>query len=259
MTAPSPMPIADDPSATRRGILFVLVAMMAISVNDATIKALSGAYPLHQMVFLRSAIAILFSFVFLRLEGGLALLRTRTPGLHALRALLIVFANMTFFAGLAVLAAPRFEDGVSMDGVGVAVVVAGTLSWGVGSILLSRRPVGSVRPAVVSGWQQGFGAIGFLLMVAATSEPAPHPTPQAWGAWVYLVVFGSLLAFTSYVQALRLLPTPVVMTYTYVNPAIAVLLGWAVLGERITPSIVAGMMLILVGVWGVFRDRRARI
>jgi drug/metabolite transporter (DMT)-like permease len=162
------------------------------------------------------------------------------------------------FAGLAVLTAPRLSAGMSGDVVGLTVVVGGTISWGVGSILLSRRPVTSVRPAVVSGWQQGVGAAGFLMMVAATGEPLPQPTPSAWGAWAYLVVFGSLLAFTSYVQALRLLPTPVVMTYTYVNPAIAVVLGWAVLGERVTPSIVAGMALILVGVWGVFRDRRAR-
>ena len=203
-----------------------------------------------------------------RLESGLVALVIGTMPLWvaAIEAALdrrspsprLVVSLLCGFAGLAVLTAPRFEDGVSADAVGVAVVEAGTLSWGVGSILLSRRPVGSVRPAVVSGWQQGFGAIGFLLMVAATSEPAPHPTPTAGGAWVYLVVFGSLLAFTSYVQALRLLPTPVVMTYTYVNPAIAVLLGWAVLDERITPSTVAGMLLILVGVWGVFRDRRVR-
>lgn len=162
------------------------------------------------------------------------------------------------FAGLVVLTAPRVEDGMSGDAVGIAVVVGGTISWGVGSILLSRRPVTSVRPVVVSGWQQGVGAVGFLLMVAATGEPLPDPTPAAWGAWAYLVVFGSLLAFTSYVQALRLLPTPVVMTYTYVNPAIAVVLGWAVLGEQVTGSTVGGMALILVGVWGVFRDRRVR-
>ena len=95
-------PDASD-DMTARGILFVLIAMFAISVNDTTIKVLSDAYPLHQMVFVRSAIGIVISFVLLRLEGGLALLRTATPGLHALRAGLIVLANMLFFAALAVL------------------------------------------------------------------------------------------------------------------------------------------------------------
>lgn len=98
--APAPPPVAN---AEARGILFVLVAMFAISVNDTTIKALSGSYPLHQMVFIRSAIAIPISLVILRCEGGLALLRTATPGLHLVRAALIVMANMLFFAALAVL------------------------------------------------------------------------------------------------------------------------------------------------------------
>ncbi|MEL6205344.1 MAG: DMT family transporter [Pseudomonadota bacterium] len=93
----------DDPGAARRGILFVLIAMAAISVNDMVIKFLSGDYPLHQMVFLRSLISLPFTFTFLYFEGGLTLLRTKTPGLHALRALLIVFANMSYFAALVVL------------------------------------------------------------------------------------------------------------------------------------------------------------
>lgn len=90
-------------SDERRAILFILVAMAAISVNDMTIKLLSGAYPLHQMVFVRSAIGLLASFVFLHLEGGLTLLHTRRPWLHLLRAMLLVVANMTFFAALAVM------------------------------------------------------------------------------------------------------------------------------------------------------------
>src|SRR6056297_3487259 len=103
------MPAPLDPAAndtadrTRQGILFIFAAVFAISVNDASIKALSDDYPLHQMVFIRSVIALVFSFTLLSLEGGLALLRTKTPALHALRALLIVLANMAFFAGLAVL------------------------------------------------------------------------------------------------------------------------------------------------------------
>ncbi|MEM9249179.1 MAG: DMT family transporter [Pseudomonadota bacterium] len=86
-----------------QAIGFVIAAMVAISINDATIKFLSGDYPLHQMVLVRSAIALVFSISLLWAEGGPSLLRTRTPGLHALRAALIVLANLMFFAGLAVL------------------------------------------------------------------------------------------------------------------------------------------------------------
>lgn len=74
-----------------------------ISVNDMLAKSLSGGYPLHQVVFVRSMIGLSGSLVFLRLEGGVPLLRTDRPALHALRAGLIVVANMTFFAALAVM------------------------------------------------------------------------------------------------------------------------------------------------------------
>jgi S-adenosylmethionine uptake transporter len=89
--------------AATRAIAFILAGMVAISINDTAIKFLSGGYPLHQIVFVRSLVAICASFVFLHLEGGLPLLRTDRPALHALRAGLIVVANMLFFLALSVM------------------------------------------------------------------------------------------------------------------------------------------------------------
>jgi S-adenosylmethionine uptake transporter len=85
------------------GILFIVFGMACISVNDVLIKSMSGDYPLHEIVFFRSFFGILFSFVILHFEGGIALLRTRRPLLHAVRALLVVMANMTFYAALVVM------------------------------------------------------------------------------------------------------------------------------------------------------------
>lgn len=85
------------------GIAFILVGMLAISVNDTLIKLLAGDYPLHQMVFTRSAIGICFSLTLVQFEGGWRILRTARPGLHLIRGLAVVIANMTFFAALAVL------------------------------------------------------------------------------------------------------------------------------------------------------------
>ena len=68
-----------------------------------------------------------------------------------------------------------------------------------------------------------------------------------------MLVFGSLLSFTSYLKALHLLPTRVVFTYAYVNPVIAAFLGWALLGERVPPIAIAGGGLVLLGVAGAFR------
>lgn len=85
------------------GIGFLLLGMLAISANDMLIKWLSGDYPLHQMVFIRSAIGIFFSLIIVQFEGGWRILKPRRPWLHALRGLLIVTSNMTYFAALAVL------------------------------------------------------------------------------------------------------------------------------------------------------------
>lgn len=85
------------------GIAFILLGMFAITVNDMLIKLLSDSYPLHQMVFVRSLIGILFSLILVRFEGGWTILRPRRPFLHLLRGLAIVGANMAFFTALAVL------------------------------------------------------------------------------------------------------------------------------------------------------------
>ncbi len=91
---------ANNPAA---GIGFIVLGVLAISVNDMLIKFLSGGYPLHQMVFTRSLIGIIFSLILVQVEGGWQILRTRRPVLHTVRGLLIVVANMSFFAALAVL------------------------------------------------------------------------------------------------------------------------------------------------------------
>jgi drug/metabolite transporter (DMT)-like permease len=94
------------------------------------------------------------------------------------------------------------------------------------------------------------------ILVLVVNEPAAAPSAEALWAWGYLVVFGSVLAFTSYITALRLLPTRIAMTYAYVNPILAVVLGSVVLQEQITPWTPVGAFLIVAGVAGVFRSRR---
>lgn len=85
------------------GIVFILVGMVAISVNDMLIKSLSGGYPLHQIVFTRSAIGLVFSLAVVQVEGGFRILKTRHPWLHLLRGVMVVVSNMTYFVALAVM------------------------------------------------------------------------------------------------------------------------------------------------------------
>ena len=84
-------------------ILCILVGTVGITLNDVLIKALSGGYPLHQMVFLRAALALPLTLLLVQLEGGFGLFRTTRPGLHLARCALVIFSNLTYFAALAVL------------------------------------------------------------------------------------------------------------------------------------------------------------
>lgn len=84
-------------------IAFIFGGILAISVNDMLIKQLSDGYPLHEIVFVRSALGLIFSIALVQMEGGWRILKTRRPFLHIIRGLLIVAANMSYFAALAAL------------------------------------------------------------------------------------------------------------------------------------------------------------
>jgi drug/metabolite transporter (DMT)-like permease len=178
-----------------------------------------------------------------------AIIDRKMPSLQLSGALLIGFS------GIALLTAPELMTGVRADFIAILALLGAPLTWASGSVFQARRPV-SLTPLVSSGYQMVFGAIGFAAVIALLGEPLPTPSQEAWLAWIYLLLFGTF-AFIAYVTALRLLPTRIVMTYAYVNPVLAVLLGWAVLGEQITLWTIGGSLLVLLGVAGVFRERGA--
>ena len=158
------------------------------------------------------------------------------------------------FAGLAVLTLPMWREGLRGDLSGVGAVVFGAISWGAGSVWVNRRPLG-IDSVATAGLQQLFGGFGFLAVVVVFAEPLPQPSGEGWAAWVYLVIFGSVFAYTCFIYALKVLPATLVMTYSYVNPVIAVFLGWLLLSEPVTGYTFAGAVLIVAGVYGVFREK----
>jgi S-adenosylmethionine uptake transporter len=143
-------PLVTAPQNTAAGIGFVLAGMAAISVNDVLIKELSGGYPLHQMVFIRSAIGIVFSLMLVQMEGGFSILRTRNPGLHLMRGGLVVISNLTYFAALAVI--PLAEA--------TALFFVAPLMITLLSIPLLGEKVGPIRLAAVS---VGFGGVVLMM------------------------------------------------------------------------------------------------
>jgi len=134
------------------GIVFVLLGVLAISINDMLVKQLSGGYPLHQIVFLRSAIGLGFMLVLVQAEGGWRILRTRQPGLQMIRGLMVVVSNMSFFAALAVLpladttalffVAPLFITLLSIPVLGekVGPLRIGAVVFGFLGVLIMQRP-----------------------------------------------------------------------------------------------------------------------
>ncbi len=179
-----------------------------------------------------------------------SILDSRIPTLKVVLSLIIGFL------GIFILSLPVFTSGIRADLLSILALLLASLSWASGLVLQTRHPVALSR-GISSGYQQLFGGIFFVVIALIVREPLPTPTTQAWLAWGYLVIFGSLIAFTSFVTALQILPTRLVTTYSYVNPVIAVLLGWLILGEPITYWTIAGGVLVLIGVTGIYRANSA--
>ena len=168
-----------------------------------------------------------------------------------------ILALIVGFGGIIILSYPVLSSGIRADIVSILFLLVASMSWSSGLVLQTRRPVDLSR-GVSSGYQQLFGGLFYVMIALIVGEKLPAPTGEAWMAWGYLVVFGSLLAFTSFVSALQILPTNLVTTYAYVNPVIAVLLGWLILKEPITPWTVAGGLLVIIGVMGIFRFNKSK-
>jgi drug/metabolite transporter (DMT)-like permease len=165
---------------------------------------------------------------------------------------LMAAALLVGFAGVGLIGYPAMRGGVRADAIAVVILLIAALSWGAGSLLQRRRPVG-LDAMVSAAYQMLFGGLTVAILSFSFGEPMPNPTGTAWLGFAFLLVFGSLISFTSFLKALHLLPTRLVFTYGYVNPVIAAFLGWLVLGERVAGPALAGAALVLLGVAGAFR------
>ena len=153
------------------------------------------------------------------------------------------------FAGLVMLVRPNGSG--SLDLVGAAALVIASLSWAWGSLYGQRAPQ-AASPLAATGMQMLAGGTWLALASLLTGEPARFSlaavSTRSFVALGYLVVFGAIVAFTAYVWLLRVASPVLVSTYAYVNPVVAVLLGWAVAGEPLTATTVTAAAVILTGV-----------
>lgn len=154
------------------------------------------------------------------------------------------------FTGIAAVSLPRGGvDGV--EAWGVVLLIGATLSWATGSYLSPRLNLPR-RTAVAATYEMLVAGVlmtvGSVLYGDAAELASADVSPDGWLALAYLIVFGSLLAFTAYGYALAHAPLSLVGTYAYVNPVVAVLLGWLILNESITAVVIGGGALVVIGV-----------
>lgn len=155
-------------------------------------------------------------------------------------------------SGMALLIGPaRLEAAREADLVSALACVAASLCWSCGSVLgrLARQAPDVFLAAAM---QMLIGSVLLLGASAATGEfsrlDVSLLTTQAIGGWIYLTVAGSLVAFSAYIYLLKVSTPARVSTYAYVNPAVAVAVGWALGGEMVTSRIMMAAALLLGGV-----------
>ena len=125
----------------------------------------------------------------------------------------------------------------------------GSFSWAFGSVLSKKWQTVAADPFSAIAWQVVFAGIGNLIFALLVEKPANVTwTFRGEAAILYLVVCGSWIGYTAYIWLLQHVPTSKVSTYAYVNPVVAVFLGWLVLHERIDRYIVMGSAIIIASV-----------
>jgi drug/metabolite transporter (DMT)-like permease len=154
------------------------------------------------------------------------------------------------FAGVAILIGPSAFGGAgALDPLGLAAILISPIAWSSGSLFASHRAVLPSRPLVATGAQMLTGGLVLVAMSLASGElggfQVAAVSTDSVIAMAYLTVVGSLLAFTAYGWLLRVAPLPLIATYAYVNPVVAVILGAFVLHEPIEPrTLVAGAVIV---------------
>jgi len=127
-------------------------------------------------------------------------------------------------------------------------LIGGSFSWALGSVL-SRRWQSGMDVFSSTAWQvTAAGAANFVFALLAGDFSRVVWTPRGMGAVLYLVVCGSWIGYTAYIWLLKHVPTSKVSTYAYVNPVVAVFLGWLILHERVDRFILAGSAIVVLAV-----------
>lgn len=168
------------------------------------------------------------------------------PGGRTVTGLVLGFGGIALLIGPAALA-----GGGAIHAGGAVVLILGSLSWATGSIYSKRAP-SPPGALLFTGMQMLGGGVLLLVMGTVMGEFSGFDVGGVnWRsalALLYLILFGAIVGYSAYVWLLRTVSPASASTYAYVNPIVAVLLGWAIAGEALTPRMAVAAAIIITGV-----------
>jgi drug/metabolite transporter (DMT)-like permease len=226
------------PTAKQFRWLFLMSIIMFVSANGLStwgvqfippgLGALIGAlYPLVVVILER-----------LFFKNKQANLLTFTGLVCSIFGIVLIFSKNDFSANN-----PDFLFGVILS-------VVAMVSWSLGTILMARNKF-DINPYYGLGWQMLIsGTMIFIVMqFTNTTIPISEIPTNSWLAILYLVLFGSLMAFVAFIYSLKKLPTNIASLYAYINPIIATIIGVVILHDAINKYTVIGMIITIAGVY----------
>lgn len=167
----------------------------------------------------------------------------------------IIIGMLIGFSGVALIFRDNLADlGNANYLLGMLGLFTATSSWALGSVI-NKKKASPINPVFNSGLQLLFGGL-FLLCISPTVDSYENVlvwNAKAFWSLIYLIVLGSVLAYTAYMYAMKELPVGLVSTYAYVNPLVAVILGYFVLDEELTWHTAMAFVMIMLGVYIVNR------
>jgi len=172
----------------------------------------------------------------------------------------LALALLIGMCGVAVLMNHSFSLGEApIDGAGALALLVASATWSVATILTRRVPLPASKAMSAAAQMLTGGAMLFVLAAASHEFSGFHAASVSWNAWfalIYLIIAGSIVGFTAYVWLLHYESPTKVGTYAYVNPVVAVCLGYFVGGEAVGPRTLLGTLLVLVSVVTITTTRK---
>lgn len=157
------------------------------------------------------------------------------------------------FGGVCIIFYDHLNDFLNPDFIkGIVLSLIATWTWAFGTLYTKKQAV-KFNPYFSLGLQMLISGVSLITITGAggTAIPLAAIAWQSWIAIIYLVIFGSLIAFICYLYALQNLPTEQASIYAYINPMVAVFCGWLAFGEKVTIYITVGGAVTLLGVYFV--------